>query len=240
MNEEKKRLIDMDEFEVEQRRRKKETTNQILRFFGLIFVVIIFLVTFSVLTPLTAFAGIFGTKASDAWLNGMPQVFDEGIYHAVIGSSTAAATFIMTLVQLGLMIGLVLLISIYIRDLVIVVKSFFKFGRDVAKEIGVGLNEGLSEADIMRKSGSLFDDKPKKEKKEKPEKSDDTKRKFFKSKEEKAAELLATLDKEPVVEAKPEPVKKAEPEFSDEELNKMLTDPSYAKRELFDNKQTNK
>ena len=36
MKEEKKRLIDMDEFEVEQRRRKKETANQILRFFGLI------------------------------------------------------------------------------------------------------------------------------------------------------------------------------------------------------------
>lgn len=143
------------------RENTKMIADRIVKLLGVVFATLIFLISFSMLAPLTLFAGIFGGKASEAWTDAMPQVFSKGsIYYTFIGPSPTVAILIMTTIQIVLAVLLALLISLYVRDLIVVVKDILKIGKVITTEVRTGVGEGLDEAGIKtrKERKSLFDE----------------------------------------------------------------------------------
>ena len=132
----------------------------------------------------------------------------------------------MTVVQVSLAVLLAFLISLYVRDIIVVIKGVLKIGRNITTEIGVGVEEGLEEVGV-KKGGKkikkpLFDENEK----TKPEDYDllkEDKPKVSKKEEKllKEIEELGGLDK-PVQE---EPVRIETVETStltESEVNKQI------------------
>jgi hypothetical protein len=65
LSEEKEFEVIQEEINKRTKERRRAVIDQVLRFLGLVLATVIFLVSFSFLSPLTFFAGIFGFNASE-------------------------------------------------------------------------------------------------------------------------------------------------------------------------------
>lgn len=227
----------------EEKLRRKAVVDQILRFLGLILATIIFLITFSMNAPLTFFGPLFGSNSpADVWKSGdLAVVFQQGsLYFSFIGPDPTMAITLMTLIQIGLGVALAFLYAYYVRDFIGVVKSIFGLGKDIVNELGETVKESVATIGPDGKKSLFGGSKKEDSKKEQTKKL---------SKEEKIKAELQKLTGEAnpqAVTAQPEAQQQPAPQ-TQEELDKLLTDPNYKpsqqpdpnqrpRRSLFDNK----
>jgi hypothetical protein len=231
--EEKQKQSDLEKLLAERSRENtKQAADKIVKFLGIVLATILFLISFSMLAPFTIFARMFGTTASAEWAK-HPSIFSSGsIYYAFIGPSPTVAVLIMTVVQLALATLLAFLISLYVRDIIIVIKGVLKIGKSISSEVGKGVEEGLEEAGVKNlnlKKGKkpLFEEDEKKSASDYDllqEKEKDGKPKISKKEEKllKEIEKLSEPDTDVVEEAKPEPKVEEPTKMSDKEINEKI------------------
>ncbi len=230
----------------EEKLRRKAIVDQVLRFLGLILATIIFLITFSMNAPLTLFSGMFGYgDATEVWKSGgLATIFEPGtIYYSFIGPDPTMAVLLMTLIQIGLGVAVAFLYAYYVRDFIGVVKSIFGLGKDIVSELGETVKESVATVGPDGKKTLFGLGKKEDQKKDQPKKL---------SKEEKIKAELQKLTGEgnpqstPVSNEAAQPAVQPAPQ-TQEELDKLLTDPNYKsaqqpdpnqrqRRSLFDNK----
>jgi hypothetical protein len=228
----------------EEKQRRKAVVDQILRFLGLILATIIFLITFSMNAPLTFFGPLFGaSNPADVWKSGdLAVVFQQGsLYFSFIGPDPTMAITLMTLIQIGLGVALAFLYAYYIRDFIGVIRSIFGLGKNIVSELRDTVSENVVTIGPDGKKTLFGIGKKDDQKKEQPKKL---------SKEEKIKAELQKLtgeaNSQPAQASATEPVQQPAPQ-TQEELDKLLTDPNYkaqqqpdpnqrGRRSLFDNK----
>lgn len=224
----------------EEKLRRKGIVDQVLRFLGLILATIIFLITFSMNAPLTFFGPLFGAPSpADVWKDGLlGVVFEQGsLYFSFIGPDPTMAITLMTLIQVGLGVALAFLYAYYIRDFIGVVKSIFGLGKNIVSELRDTVSENVVQVGPDGKKTLFGIGKKDDQKKEQPKKL---------SKEEKIKAELQKLTGEANAQPPQAPATEPAPQ-TQEELDKLLTDPNYkasqqpdpnqrARRSLFDNK----
>jgi len=229
----------------EEKLRKKAIVDQVLRFLGLILATIIFLITFSMNAPLTYFGPLFGASSpANVWKSGdLAVVFEQGsLYFSFIGPDPTMAITLMTLIQVGLGVALSFLYAYYVRDFIGVIKSIFGLGKDIVNELGDTMKESVSTVGPDGKR-TLFGITKKDDKKE------DVKKNKKLTKEEKIAAELQKLQAEGSAAQPAAGTQNAQQPApqTQEELDKLLTDPNYkpsqqpdpnqrARRSLFDSK----
>jgi hypothetical protein len=149
-------ISDLDKLlDQKSRERTRAIADRIVKLLGIALATILFLISFSMLAPLTVFSRLFGVRSRDVWKGspGLREVFEEGsLYYAFIGPSPVAAIIIMTIIQIILAFLLAFLISLYIKDFIIFLKDILNIGRKITSEIGIGVEEGIKETGIQKNS----------------------------------------------------------------------------------------
>ena len=193
------------QFEREMRARRKEVIDRVIRVMGLLASVYIYILIFSSTTALTVFGYLYSGREGyqspeQLWI---PVLQTADIYKFLMGGAyPGLAIMLLSIVQIGLGATLGVLIAVYIKDMIGVIRSFFGIGKDILVNAKEGVKESVE--DIIPK-GKLFADS------ETPEAAKDDKKK---DKKEKKQEVK--------VEQPRREQTQAQPQIKDEDLDKLL------------------
>jgi hypothetical protein len=141
-----------EEVRREEKAKRKAIVDQVLRILGLVMATMIFLISFSMFAPLTIFGWVFnfGIDPREAWraMDTTDNLFrfgGESLYAILTGGDPTIAVWLATAIQVALGTLLAILISIYVRDVIGVVKSFFGIGKNIIVDTAEGVKEGAEE-----------------------------------------------------------------------------------------------
>jgi organic radical activating enzyme len=210
-----------EEVRKEEKAKRKAVVDQVLRILGLVMASMIFLISFSMFAPLTIFGPIFngGIDAKDAWrsMDTNDNLFRFGgdsLYAILTGGDPTIAVWLTTGIQVALGTLLAVLISIYVRDVIGVIKNFFGIGKNIIVDTAEGVKEGAEEL-FSSKKKTLF---------EAAAESKADKPVVKKSKIEKQLEHIQKEAEKANIELTPSTIAVDSEEV---DLDKALTDPNY-------------
>jgi hypothetical protein len=153
-----------EEVRKEEKAKRKAIVDQVLRILGLIMASMIFLISFSMFAPLTIFGRIFndGIDPRDAWRamdenNNLFRFGGNSLYAILTGGDPTIAVWLTTGIQVALGTLLAVLISIYVRDVIGVIKNFFGIGKNIIVDTAEGVKEGAEELFNVNKRKTLFE-----------------------------------------------------------------------------------
>jgi hypothetical protein len=192
-----------NEFEREMRAKRKEVVDRVVRVLGLLAAVYIYVLIFSSTTALTFFGYFYSSREGyqspeELWL---PVLQTADIYKFLMGGPyPGLAIILLSFVQIGLGATLGVLIAIYIKDMIGVIRSFFGIGKDIIINASESVKEGVED---MIPKGKLFSE-------EETKVSVKTEKKTAKKNEEKPVQVEQPRREQP------------QPQLKDEDLDKLL------------------
>jgi hypothetical protein len=192
-----------NEFEREMRAKRKEVVDRVVRVLGLLAAVYIYVLIFSSTTALTFFGYFYSSREGyqspeELWL---PVLQTADIYKFLMGGPyPGLAIILLSFVQIGLGATLGVLIAIYIKDMIGVIRSFFGIGKDIIVNARESVKEGVED---MIPKGKLFSE-------EETKVSVKTEKKTAKKNEEKPVQVEQPRREQP------------QPQLKDEDLDKLL------------------
>jgi len=212
-----------EEVRKEEKAKRKAIVDQVLRILGLVMATMIFLISFSMFAPLTIFGWIFndGIDPRDAWraMDIQDNIFRFGgdsLYAILTGGDPTIAVWLTSAIQISLGTLLAVLISIYVKDVIGVVKNFLGIGKNIVVDTAEGVKEGAEELLGFNKGKkTLFESATTDSKTDKPVK---------KTKIEKQLEHIQREAEKANIELTPSTVSV---DAEDVDLDKALTDPNY-------------
>jgi hypothetical protein len=152
-----------EEVRREEKAKRKAIVDQVLRILGLVMASMIFLISFSMFAPLTIFGPLFngGIDPRDAWraMDTNDNLFRFGgnsLYAILTGGDPTIAVWLTTAIQVSLGTLLAVLISIYVKDVIGVIKNFFGIGKNIIVDTAEGVKEGAEELFSNNKKKTLF------------------------------------------------------------------------------------
>jgi hypothetical protein len=141
-----------EEVRKEEKAKRKAIVDQVLRILGLVMATMIFLISFSMFAPLTIFGWIFnnGIDPRIAWraMDTQDNIFRFGgdsLYAILTGGDPTIAVWLASAIQIALGTLLAVLISIYVKDVIGVVKNFLGIGKNIVVDTAEGVKEGAEE-----------------------------------------------------------------------------------------------
>jgi hypothetical protein len=153
-----------EEVRKEEKAKRKAIVDQVLRILGLVMATMIFLISFSMFAPLTIFGWIFnnGIDPRIAWkaMDIQDNIFRFGgdsLYAILTGGDPTIAVWLTSAIQIALGTLLAVLISIYVKDVIGVIKNFLGIGKNIVVDTAEGVKEGAEELFNVNKKKTLFE-----------------------------------------------------------------------------------
>jgi hypothetical protein len=153
-----------EEVRKEEKAKRKAIVDQVLRILGLVMATMIFLISFSMFAPLTIFGWIFnnGIDPRIAWeamdtQNNLFVFGGDSLYAILTGGDPTIAVWLASAIQIALGTLLAVLISIYVKDVIGVIKNFLGIGKNIVVDTAEGVKEGAEELFNVNKKKTLFE-----------------------------------------------------------------------------------